>query len=174
MRMFLVALLAMMVVATPVFADQDETTLIRTASVDHMSSSTASAGVIISDSVPWVVPANGSGYTRAFLLDNADIRYGFAATLLVDEVNSGTHYLYLQGSNDNVNYANIKHAIPVTAATTDNNMNYFTGVKATITATGADAVYFSQPPPYKYFRFHLDADGSNGPVSITAFSVSKY
>lgn len=144
-------------------------------SVVQMRSSTA-ATVDISTTVPWTAAADKDIYTTSFILNGAQ-REMLCVYLDVTAVNSGTHELTLEGSNDGTNFGVLEEAssVSVTSATTSAPMTTLqTRVNASITTVGNKCIIMRNLPHYKYFRFHMDTDGSNGPFTATDFSLLRY
>jgi len=147
------------------------------------------------ESVKQMVPATGSGVISATNLlqaaantsvytDDFELGNGLTKDLGVfvsfSAVNSGTHVLYLQGSNlggDTAgNWANIVEAasIEATVSTSAPVVTMATKAKISISAISDSAVVFRNIPRFKYYRFHLDADASNGPAVIDQLNVCSF
>lgn len=147
---------------------------LRVPSVIVCRSSTDVASAISATNT-WDIAANGSGYTVAWEQDTA-LTDEIGVYLSASNVNSGTHYLYLQGSNDGTNFANIVEATStdVSAATTTANMVRVAAVtKRTVSAAGDSAFSFKNFGRFKYLRFHLDADASHA-CNIDLLQVCKF
>lgn len=147
---------------------------LRVPSVIVCRSSTDVASAI-SASNTWDVAANGSGYTVAWEMDTA-LTNEIGVYVSVSTLAGGTHYLYLQGSNDGTNFANISEATStdVSAATTDANMDRVAAVTVkAFTATGDAAFSFKDFGRFKYLRLHLDADASNA-IKCDLVQVCKF
>ena len=174
--LLLVLAIIFSVIAAPAFADVKRTRPDwRYESVAQMASSTAST-VDISTTVPWVGGANTSVYTEKFTLSQTQ-KSLLCVYLDVTAVNSGTHELTLEGSNDGTNFGVLEEAtsVDVTSATTTANMiTLQTRCNSSIDAVGNKCIIMRNLPHYKYFRWQLNADASNGPFTATDFSLLKY
>lgn len=178
LSLFLMLTMLVLVLTAPVMADvKADRPEYRFDSVVQMRSSTAST-VDISATTPWQVAANNSGYTTSFTLNNSQLEM-LGVYLDVTAVTSGTHTLTLEGANGGTAAANFgvfeeAGSVSVTSATTAAPMTTLqTRSKASISVVGNKCIIMRNIPLYKYYRFHLDADASNGPFTATDFSITR-
>lgn len=173
---FLTFIMFLLVFIAPAMADvKNDRPQVRYESVVQMRSSTATT-VDISTTTPWTAAADKDIYTTSFTLNNADKKM-LCVYLDVTAVTGGTHELTLEGSNDGTNFGVLEEAssVSVSSATTAAPMiTLQTRCNASITAVGNKCIIMRNIPHYKYFRFHMDTDGSNGPFTATDFSLLRY
>lgn len=173
MVMFLT--LAMLTVCGPVFAGRKSSnTDIRVSSIEQMGSATSTSD--ISATNLWSVAANTSKYTDSFDLSDEDLG-SLGIFVSFSAVNSGTHILYLQGSNDDTNFANIAIASQsLTASTTAANPLVTKDIrtKVSVSAISDNAVAITNVPRFYRYRWHLDADASNGPAVVDVFNMCHH
>lgn len=185
----LLTVLVALLVTGPLLADQkwDDSDK-RFVGVASMQSTTSSS--VIGTSNKWSVAAAGSGYTDPFTL-NGSKPQDITLVLSVTAVNSGTHVLYLQGSNNYDadedtegqddsgigTFANIYDCLSVSASdgTTTAVMGHTASqTKFSFSATGDYAISFKNVPPFKHYRWHLDADAANGPVQCDEATLGRW
>jgi hypothetical protein len=147
---------------------------LRLISVKYMTSATSTGGQITASN-EWTVAANTSKYTESFTLSDAQ-RKMLGVNVSTTAVNSGTHVLYLQASNDGTSWGNLEDATAASAAGNQYDETVIQSMLSTvsITAIGDKAVRFSNIPPFMHYRFHMDADASNGPIAVDHLSIADY